>query len=84
MSRPFWRDIEGFNGADFGIESSSTTNATGVYVHRRTNGFEVKELKDGTSGRFTYRVVAKRKGFETNRLEASGDPRKFTDVKVAK
>jgi hypothetical protein len=51
----------------------------GVYVRRQAAGFEVKELQAGTSGaRFTYRVVAKRKGYETARLEAAPDP-----VKVA-
>jgi hypothetical protein len=33
-------------------------------------GFDVVELLDGTSADgFTYRVVAKRKGFEQRRLE---------------
>jgi hypothetical protein len=35
-----------------------------------TTGFDAVELRHGTSnGRFTYRVVAKRKGFESNRLD---------------
>jgi hypothetical protein len=49
-------------------------DCNGVYVQRQATAFEVKELRDGTScAQFTYRAVAKRKGFETARLEtASG------------
>ncbi len=44
----------------------------GVYVQRQATGFEVVELAGGkSSAHFTYRVVAKRKGFETARLEAA-------------
>jgi hypothetical protein len=55
-------------------------DCNGVYVQRRATGFEVKELKGGTSrAQFTYRVVAKRKGFETARLESAGDNPKLAD-----
>ena len=50
------------------------------------SGFDAIELKHGTSnGRFTYRVVAKRKGFEERRLEycASGerDPYLYPEIR---
>ena len=55
----------------------------GVYVNRQTTGFKVKELRGGTScAHFTYRVVAKRKGFETARLEAAGDTTKVAVLKT--
>jgi len=42
----------------------------GVYVSKRANSFDVIELSNGTSSvPFSYRVVAKRKGFENRRLE---------------
>jgi hypothetical protein len=50
----------------------------GVAVARGTTGFEVIELDKGRSGgTFSYRVVAKRKGFESARLEAC--PAGFAD-----
>ena len=49
-------------------------DCNGVYVQRQTTGFEVVELGGGNSrAHFTYRVVAKRKGFEKARLEAATD-----------
>jgi hypothetical protein len=58
-------------------------DCNGVYVQRRATGFEVKESKGGTSSaQFTYRVVAKRKGFETARLESAGDTPKVADLKT--
>ncbi|MCP4582305.1 MAG: hypothetical protein GY839_11885 [candidate division Zixibacteria bacterium] len=49
-------------------------NCEGVYVKRGTTGFDIIELRDGISdARFTYRVVAKRKGFEDKRLEVVGN-----------
>ena len=49
-------------------------DCNGVYVQRQATGFEVRELSGGnSSAHFTYRVMAKRKGFETARLEAAGD-----------
>jgi hypothetical protein len=45
-------------------------DCNGVYVSKGSNGFEVIELNKGTSNvPFSYRVVAKRKGFETRRLD---------------
>ncbi len=59
-------------------------DCNGVYVQRQATGFEVKELRAGTSSaRFTYRVVAKRKGYETARLEASPEPMKVVDLKTS-
>lgn len=45
-------------------------DCNGVYVKRGVNGFDVIELQGGKSNAsFTYRVVAKRKGYENLRLE---------------
>lgn len=45
----------------------------GVAVIRGEAGFEVVELHDGVGNSpFVYRVVAKRKGFEENRLDYCG------------
>ena len=45
-------------------------DCNGVFVKRVTAGFNVIELQNGKSNAgFTYRVVAKRKGFEDKRLE---------------
>jgi hypothetical protein len=42
----------------------------GVFVKRGTTGFDVYELNNGKSNAsFSYRIVAKRKGFEDKRLE---------------
>ena len=42
----------------------------GTYVKTGTHGFEVKELQGGSSSAgFAYRVVAKRRGFEDQRLD---------------
>ncbi len=47
-------------------------DCNGVYVQRQATGFEVVELRGGASrAPFTYRVVAKRQGFENTRLEAA-------------
>ncbi len=44
-------------------------NCNGVYVQRGLTGFDVIELQSGTSNaHFTYRVMAKRKGYENARL----------------
>jgi hypothetical protein len=46
----------------------------GVYVQRQATGFQVRELGGGASGaHFTYRVVAKRKGYDQARLETAPD-----------
>jgi len=48
-------------------------NCNGVYVRKDKTGFDVYELQSGTSNAtFTYRVVAKRKGFEDLRLKMQG------------
>jgi hypothetical protein len=58
-------------------------DCSGVYVKRQAAGFEVKELKDGTGrAHFTYRVVAKRKGFETARLDTVKDAQKYAALKA--
>lgn len=45
-------------------------NCNGTAVIRGTTGFDVVELQNGrSSASFSFRVVAKRKGFETLRLE---------------
>lgn len=45
-------------------------NCKGVAVEKGRSGFDVVELNGGRSdGTFDYRVVAKRKGFETRRLD---------------
>ena len=47
----------------------------GVYVTKSTAGFDVKELQGGNSNvSFSYRIVAKRKGFEDVRLETVNAP----------
>jgi hypothetical protein len=60
-------------------------DCNGVYVQRQAKGFRVKELRGGNSGaHFTYRVMAKRKGFETARLEAAGDIPMVAGLKAPK
>jgi hypothetical protein len=45
-------------------------NCNGVFVQRGINSFTVIELQNGQSAAaFTYRLVAKRKGYENSRLE---------------
>jgi len=45
-------------------------NCNGVYVKTSVTGFDVYELNDGTSNaEFDYRIVAKRKGYETQRMK---------------
>jgi hypothetical protein len=47
-----------------------TDECNGVYVRKYNTGFEVIELNDGRSNAgFDYRVVAKQKGFEKERME---------------
>ena len=64
-------------------------DCNGVYVQRQATGFQVMELGGGnSSAHFTYRVMAKRKGFENARLEAAPDASKSAaltaPLKVAK
>ncbi|MBN1461460.1 MAG: hypothetical protein JXA57_18180 [Armatimonadetes bacterium] len=50
-------------------------NCEGVAVKKGTSGFEVVELRGGRSGgTFDYRVLAKRKGFESKRMEVCEPP----------
>jgi hypothetical protein len=45
-------------------------DCNGVYVSKGSTGFDVIELAGGSSGvPFSYRVVAKRSGFEDRRLD---------------
>lgn len=45
-------------------------DCNGTYVKRGKTGFEVIELNNGrNNASFTYRVLAKRKGYETQRME---------------
>lgn len=47
-----------------------TGDCRGVFVEKRADGFTVRELGGGTSSAgFDWRVVAKRKGTESLRLE---------------
>jgi len=50
-------------------------DCNGVFVKRSDTGFDVIELQNGKSdASFTYRVVAKRKGYEDKRLEVVNLP----------
>ncbi|UCB52842.1 MAG: hypothetical protein JSV10_01765 [Candidatus Zixiibacteriota bacterium] len=51
-------------------------DCNGLYVVNKTpNSFEVRELKGGSSNlTFSYRIVAKRKGYENIRLAKMGGP----------
>lgn len=47
-------------------------DCNGTYVKTSTTGFDVFELQKGTSdASFSYRVVAKRRGYEDKRMEAT-------------
>jgi hypothetical protein len=61
-------------------------DCNGIYVERGRTGFDVIELQAGQSNaRFTYRVVAKRRGFEDKRLDvcemARTDPYLYPEMK---
>jgi hypothetical protein len=61
-------------------------DCNGTYVERDRTGFDVIELQGGqSSARFTYRVVAKRSGFEGKRLDvceaAKKDPYLYPEMK---
>jgi hypothetical protein len=58
----------------------------GVYVEKGSTGFSVVELHDGRSSvAFDYRIVAKRKGFESHRLDyceaAERDPNLYPELR---
>ncbi len=57
-------------GADYHVFLTPKADCKGLYVTNETaNGFEVRELGGGTSNAaFDYRIVAKRKGYESVRL----------------
>lgn len=59
-------------------------DCNGVYVHQRqASSFQVTELAGGKSkAHFTYRVVAKRKGFETVRLDDAPDLSKIAELRA--
>ena len=60
--------IDGTNPMKVFVQLEGDCN--GVYVSKGTTSFDVVELKGGTSNvPFSYRVVAKRKGFEDRRLD---------------
>ncbi len=51
------------------------TEISGVYVVKGMTGFDVIENGNGKSGgAFDYRIVAKRKGYETVRMETGAPP----------
>lgn len=61
-------------------------DCNGTYVERGRTGFDVIELQGGHSNaRFTYRVVAKRRGFEDKRLDyceaAKTDPYLYPELR---
>jgi len=60
--------IDGTNPMKVFVQLEGDCN--GVYVSKGATGFDVIELKGGTSNvPFSYRIVAKRKGFEDRRLD---------------
>lgn len=59
-------------------------DCSGVYVKRGKTGFDVIELKNGTSNAsFTYRVVAKRQGYENLRLKKMEPGTNPDDIRAA-
>lgn len=58
-------------GIEYHVFLTPSGNCRGLYVAEKTpNGFEVREAKNGKSNiAFDYRVVARRRGFEKERLE---------------
>jgi hypothetical protein len=58
-------------------------DCNGVFVRTDNNGFDVLELKSGTSdARFTYRVVAKWKGYEKKRFPDAPLPQNMIQSKT--
>jgi len=57
-------------GVEFHVFLTPGGDCKGLYVsHKTANSFEVHELGGGTSSiPFDYKIVAKRRGFETQRL----------------
>ncbi len=59
--------INGLNPMKVFVQLEGDCN--GVYVVKGTTGFDVTELKNGAShAQFSYRIIAKRKGYENQRL----------------
>ena len=58
-------------GMEYHVFVTPSGNCRGLYVVEKTpSGFEVRELNKGKSNvAFDYRVVARRRGFESERLE---------------
>ena len=62
-------------------------DCNGVYVSKGATGFDVTELKGGNSSvSFSYRVVAKRKGYENERLRETDagkdDPNLYPELRA--
>ena len=57
-------------GMEYHVFLTPKGNCKGLYVTNQTEtSFEVRELNDGNADiAFSYRIVAKRKGFENQRL----------------
>ena len=75
----FGRALGGGGKPAYGVQglgsALGTEPAYGGYFETHTDGFEVHELQGGTSSTsFSYRLVAKRKGYETVRLAVAQLP----------
>ena len=62
-------------------------DCNGVFVTKGTTGFDVDELKSGSSNTpFSYRLVAKRKGYENERMRETDvgydDPTLYPELQV--
>jgi hypothetical protein len=70
-------------GAGYYVFVTPKGDCEGLYVLNETaTGFDVKELKGGTSDvGFDYRIVAKRKGYENVRFQDVTD--EFNEIGVA-
>jgi hypothetical protein len=78
--------VDGANPMKVFVQLGDECN--GVFVRRGVTGFDVVELHGGSSSvPFCYRVVAKRKGFETKRLDyceaAETDPYLYPELREA-
>jgi hypothetical protein len=62
-------------GVEYHVFLTPNGDCKGLYVANKTaSGFEVRELGGGTSSvAFDYRIVVKRKGYETVRMEDMTD-----------
>lgn len=86
LGRGIYGHTTATTGLTMGVYGESvSTLGRGVYVVKGISGFEVMELQGGYSSvAFDYRVMAKRKGFESKRLEycqaAEGDSYLYPDL----